>query len=138
MNPDQIHLVQASFARSKDGCTDLAARFYRRLFEIDPALRGLFHGDLQQQGQRLLQMLGAAVGLLARPETLFPVLQSLGNRHAGYGVRPEHYDAVATALIDTLAEVLGSGFTTELRDAWSRLIAIVRQEMLNAPVLAFE
>ena len=137
MTPDQIRLVQASFARAKAGSTDLAAHFYRRLFEIDPALRQLFRGDLHQQGERLLQMLGAAVGLLGRPETLFPVLHSLGTRHAGYGVQPAHYDSVGRAMLDTLAEVLGTGFTRELHAAWSRLLTIVRQEMLQeAPLTA--
>lgn len=135
MTPDQIRLVQASFARAKAGSADLAAHFYRRLFEIDPALRELFRGDMHRQGERLLQMLGAAVGLLGRPETLFPVLHSLGARHAGYGVQPAHYDSVGSALLDTLAEALGPGFTHELHAAWTRLLAVVRQEMLQDATL---
>lgn len=130
MTPDQIRLVQSSFARVKPEAKAAAEAFYRRLFEIDPSLRGLFHGSMTQQGERLMQMIGAAVGLLGRPETLFPVLHALGARHVGYGVRPAHYDTVGTALLQTLAEALAEGFTPAHREAWAALFAVVKREML--------
>ena len=133
MTPQQIRLVQSSYARLKPASAEVAASFYERLFTIDPSLRTLFSGDLARHGERLMHMIGAAVGLLNRPETLFPVLHALGARHVGYGVKAEHYDTVGTALIDTLEAGLGSGFTSELRAAWVRLFDIVRCEMLTAP-----
>ena len=133
MTPQQIRLVQASYTRLKSDTAGVAAAFYERLFQIDPTLRGLFRDDLARQGERLMHMIGAAVGLLNRPETLFPVLHALGARHVGYGVKAEHYDTVGTALIDTLEAGLGSGFTSELRAAWERLFEIVRSEMLALP-----
>lgn len=136
MTPQEIRLVQASYARLKADSAGVAAAFYERLFAIDPTLRGLFREDLARQGERLMHMIGAAVGLLNRPETLFPVLHALGARHVGYGVEPHHYDSVGAALIDTLEAGLGSSFTSELRTAWQRLFEVVRSEMLAAPAAA--
>lgn len=136
MTPEQIRLVQSSFTRLKPSTAEVAASFYRRLFELDPTLRALFRDDMVQQGERLMQMIGAAVGLLNRPETLFPVLHSLGARHVGYGVRPEHYDTVGAALIHTLQAGLGNAFTDELRVAWLRLFDTVRSEMLGGETTA--
>jgi hemoglobin-like flavoprotein len=133
MTPDQIRLVQSSYARLKPGAAGVAASFYDRLFVLDPGLRRLFRDDLANQGERLMHMIGAAVGLLNRPETLFPVLHALGARHVGYGVEAQHYDTVGRALIDTLEAGLGAAFTTELRAAWLRLFEIVRAEMLATP-----
>ena len=130
MTPDQIRLVQSSFARVKPVAPAAAEAFYRRLFELDPSLQGLFHGSMVQQGDRLMQMIGAAVGLLGRPETLFPVLHALGARHVGYGVRPAHYDTVGAALLQTLGEMLGEGFTAAHHDAWAALFGVVKREML--------
>ncbi len=130
MTPDQIRLVQASFARVKPEATAAAEAFYRRLFELDPSVRGLFHGNMAQQGEKLMQMIGAAVGLLGRPETLFPVLHALGARHVGYGVLPGHYDTVGQALLETLGALLGDAFTSAHREAWAALFAIVKREML--------
>jgi len=136
MTPQEIRLVQSSYARLKGDFAGIAASFYERLFTIDPTLRALFHGDLARQGERLMHMIGAAVGLLNRPETLFPVLHALGARHVGYGVKAQHYDSVGAALIDTLEAGLGSSFTSELRSAWQRLFEIVRCEMLASPAAA--
>jgi hemoglobin-like flavoprotein len=133
MTPQQIRLVQSSYVRLKADAAPVAAAFYERLFQLDPGLRGLFHHNLAQQGERLMHMIGAAVGLLNRPETLFPVLHALGARHEGYGVKAEHYDTVGTALIDTLQAGLGNAFTSELRAAWLRLFEVVRTEMQGAP-----
>lgn len=133
MTPQQIRLVQSSYARLRPESAGVAASFYERLFALDPALRGLFRDDLARQGERLMHMIGATVGLLNRPETLFPVLHALGARHMGYGVKVEHYETVGTALIDTLAAGLGAGFTAELRAAWMRLFEVVRGEMLANP-----
>jgi hemoglobin-like flavoprotein len=133
MTPDQIRLVQSSYARLKPAAEGVAAAFYERLFALDPSLRRLFRDDLSNQGERLMHMIGAAVGLLNRPETLFPVLHALGARHVGYGVEAHHYETVGHALIDTLEAGLGSGFTSELRSAWLALFEIVRTEMLCPP-----
>jgi truncated hemoglobin YjbI len=43
---------------------ELAALFYGRLFEIDPSLRSLFRGDMQEQARQLMNMIGVAVGAL--------------------------------------------------------------------------
>lgn len=132
MTPDQIRLVQSSFALVKPAARAAADAFYRRLFELDPSLRGLFHGDMVHQGERLMQMIGAAVGLLERPETLFPVLHALGARHVGYGVLPRHYDTVGTALVRTLGDLLGEDFSAAHLAAWAAMFAIVKREMLYA------
>lgn len=135
MTPQEIRLVQESYTRLKTDAASVAASFYERLFNIDPSLRGLFRTDLAHQGERLMHMIGAAVGLLNRPETLFPVLHALGARHLDYGVRSEHYDSVGAALIDTLQADLGSGFTIELRAAWLRLFEVIRTEMQTPPAV---
>jgi hemoglobin-like flavoprotein len=77
-------------------------------------------------------MLGAAVGLLERPQQLVPVLESLGKRHAGYGVRNEHYDTVGEALLWTLERGLGTLFTPEVQAAWGSLYGLVATTMKNA------
>ena len=103
MTPEQISLVRSSFARVVPVARSTATLFYANLFEAQPALRALFKGDMDDQGAKLLQMIGAAVGLLDKPQTLLPVLRQLGARHGGYGVQPAHYDAVGAALLKTLA-----------------------------------
>ncbi|MDO9355403.1 MAG: globin family protein [Solirubrobacteraceae bacterium] len=132
MTPQQIDLVRSSFALVQPIAHPAAALFYNHLFEADPALRKLFRGDMAQQGERLMTMIGAAVGLLDRPATLMPVLQQLGARHGGYGVVDAHYATVGGALLLTLEQGLGEAFTPETRAAWTAMYGIVSQTMIAA------
>ncbi len=132
LSPIEVRLVRNSFARVEPIAEQAATLFYTHLFTADPALRPLFRGDMQTQGRRLMQMIGAAVALLERPEALLPVLRQLGARHAGYGVRDSHYATVGGALIQTLADGLGDAFTVETRVAWLKVYGLVSHTMMAA------
>src|SRR5215208_3482729 len=108
MTSTQIQLIRETFALVAPRANVAALVFYRRLFELDPALRPLFGAEIEEQGRKLMQMLTAAVRLLDKSESLVPVLQDLGRRHVGYGVRDEHYDTVGAALLWMLGETLGT------------------------------
>ena len=132
MTPRQIQLVRTSFATLAPMAPQAAALFYANLFKADPTLAPLFKGDMAQQGQRLMQMIGSAVALLDQPAALMPVLNRLGARHVGYGVQPAHYETVGTALLRTLAEGLGDAFDEETCDAWCEVYGIVSSTMMAA------
>ena len=140
MTPHQIQLIRSSFEPLKPLAATVAEAFYTQLFTRDPALRALFRGgDMAEQGERLMQMLSAAIELLDRPGALMPVLLRLGQRHVGYGVVDAHYDSVGAALLDTLAAGLGDGFTVEVREAWTTMYGVVARKMMegaNSAVLA--
>jgi len=132
MTPRQIELVRSSFAQVAPIADQAAALFYGQLFTLDPALRKLFHGDMKQQGAKLMQMIGAAVRGLHDLPKLVPVLRGLGARHGGYGVKPRDYDSVAQALMWTLEQGLQSAFTPEVRAAWEVFYGVVACTMLEA------
>lgn len=138
MNPHQVTLVRQSWAQVQALGPAAAALFYEELFALNPRLRGLFHGDLVRQGERLLAILDTAVEALERPAQLQPALRALGRRHVGYGVEPAHYDQVGQALLATLALGLGTGFTAELKAAWLEVYGFVHQTMLAAAAETLE
>ena len=129
---NQKALVQDSFARVVPIAEDVAALFYRRLFELDPSLRSLFSEDLVPQGRKLAQMLTAAVKGLDRLEQLVPVVQDLGRRHLAYGVTDADYQTVGAALIWTLQKSLGRAFTPEMADAWATVYSVLATTMKDA------
>jgi hemoglobin-like flavoprotein len=132
MNRQQIDLVRASFALVQPIAAQAAAIFYDKLFAADPSLRTLFRGDMAHQGERLMTMIGNAVGLLDRADTLLPVLRQLGARHVGYGVVDAHYATVGSALLQTLEQGLGAAFTPEVRDAWVETYGLISRTMIEA------
>ena len=138
MTNEQIKLVQDSFRQVAAIAETAAQLFYARLFELDPDLELLFKGNLTEQGRKLMQMLGLAVNSLDRMEQLLPVVQSLGTRHAGYGVRDKDYDTVGQALLWTLQQGLGEAFTPDVEAAWTNVYATLASAMQSGSVTPAE
>jgi hemoglobin-like flavoprotein len=136
MTPEQVILVQTSFERILPIAETAAALFYRRLFVLDPALRALFKGDIEEQGRKLMTMLRVVIAGLDRLETLLPAIQQLGARHHGYGVQAEHYATVAAALLWTLERSLGEHWTPEVASAWVSAYQLLVATMLEAAPVA--
>ena len=132
MNATQIALVQETWKKVLP-IRDVAAQlFYSKLFALDPSLRGMFRGDMAEQGRKLMMMIGTAVAGLSRLDELVPAVEQLGARHAGYGVQDAHYETVGAALIDTLQKGLGEAFTTEVRTAWATVYDVLASTMKSA------
>jgi hemoglobin-like flavoprotein len=82
------------------------------------------------QGDKMVTLLGTLIAALNRPDQIVPVLQALGQRHAGYGVQDSHYATVGSALLWTLEHCLTTNFTAEMRDAWIALFFVVSRTMI--------
>src|SRR5258708_15071982 len=98
MTPDQVKLVQQSFAQVAPIADKAAEIFYGRLFEIAPAVKPLFPGDLAAQRRKLMAALAAVVAGLSNLPSVLPVATALAQCHVGYGAQPEHYSAAGDAL----------------------------------------
>ena len=135
MDQSTINLVQSSFQKVLP-IADLAmAIFYDKLFEINSSLKPLFPANQEQMGKqrnKLRDMLATAVSLLNNLPMLAPVLQNLGQRHAGYGVTSGHYNDVGAALLATLEAGLGDDFTPEIRQAWTEVYGLISSTMIEA------
>ena len=132
MTPNQIKLVQTTFAQVAPIAATAADLFYGRLFEIAPQVRAMFPDDLGEQKKKLMAMLGTAVAGLSHLETLVPAVQALGRHHGDYGVKAQHYASVGSALLWTLEKGLGEAFTPEVRDAWATTYIVLSTTMMNA------
>lgn len=132
MTPQQLILVQESWEKVKPISDTAAQLFYGKLFELDPSLKDMFKGDMAEQGKKLMTMINVAVNGLKRLEAIVPAVQDLGKRHVGYGVKDEDYDTVGAALVWTLSQGLGDGFTDEVKDAWVSVYGILATTMKNA------
>ena len=129
MTGKQKRLVQTSFEQVKP-FADVAARlFYGCLFELDPRLEALFRGDREEQGRKLMRMIGLAVNGLDNLAELVPTLLALGGRHASYGVVERDYITVRRALLWTLERGLGAAFTPEVRESWATVYNLLADTM---------
>jgi hemoglobin-like flavoprotein len=119
MTPDQIKLVQQSFAKVAPISEQAAELFYGRLFEIAPSVRAMFPNDMTEQRRKLMATLAIVVNGLSNLEMILPAASSLATRHVAYGAKAEHYPVVGEALLWTLEKGLGADWTPELAEAWT-------------------
>ena len=136
MTPEQITLVQSSFASLGPKLPAMAAQFYRELFQRDPALRPLFTTDMAEQQIRFAEKLTEIVEAIPRLDELLVHTRELGARHISYGVRVADYWTVQQALLDALAVVLGDQFDAPARDAWTVAYNLVAETMLEGAASA--
>jgi len=132
MSAEQRRLVRQSYESIGDLAVSMSLLFYGRLFEIDPSARSLFHGDLAQQARKLTDTLSAIVESLDQFEIMAPRLAALGRQHAGYGVRPHHYDTVTTAIVWALGQAIGADFDLATREAWRAALTAISNVMRDA------
>jgi hemoglobin-like flavoprotein len=139
MTPEQVKLIQESWAKVVPIKETAAELFYNKLFEMEPAVKPLFKGDIKEQGRKLTAMLNSVVNGLNDLSALVPVAQELGKRHVPYGVKAEHYDTVGAALLWTLGAGLGDAFTPPVKEAWTAAyttLAGVMKQAAYAPATA--
>jgi hemoglobin-like flavoprotein len=131
MTPDQVKAIQDSFAKVAPISEQAAALFYGRLFEIAPAVKPLFHGDMTEQGRKLMATLAVVVNGLANLESILPAASALAKRHVGYGVTAADYAPVGAALLWTLEKGLGNDWTPDLAAAWGAAYTALSNYMIG-------
>ena len=138
MTPNDITLVQTSFAKVAPIADTAAELFYGRLFEIAPEVKPLFSGDIKEQGKKLMMTLGVVVNGLNNISSILPAAQQLAVRHVEYGVKPEHYAPVGESLIWTVEKGLGDAFDAETKAAWLAAYTTLSGAMINAAYPAID
>ena len=131
MTPDQVKLIQDSFAKVAPISEQAAVLFYDRLFEIAPQVKAMFPDEMTEQRRKLMMMLAAVVNGLGNLESILPAASALAKRHVGYGAKAEHYPVVGAALLWTLEQGLGDGWTPELSEAWNTAYGTLSGYMIS-------
>jgi hemoglobin-like flavoprotein len=135
MTEDQIILVQKTWKifRSIKPLV-IGDVFYTKLFMIQPELKKMFPVAMDEQYKKLIEMISIIVARLERLNELTDDIAALGQRHIGYGVKPEHYKIVGKALLWTLQQGLGSDWTKEVEEAWIKCYTLLSEAMINAGI----
>ena len=141
MTPAQIRLVRNSFTKIEPIASQVGEEFYNKLFNTAPDTRQLFKEDMSFQHTKFMSVVNELVSLHLRslislPVTLLnsseaamPTIYELGKRHVEFGVTPAHFGLMRSALIETLAELLGDEFTPQMQEAWEAAFDVMANVM---------
>ena len=128
----EIKHLQSTWMQVVTIKTQAAELFYGRLFELDPSVKPLFTKDMKEQGDQLIATIAKVVNSVDRLDRVTPLLEELAKRHIEYGVTVEHYATVGEALLWTLQQGLGDGFTEEVEQAWIKAYGLISKTMINS------
>ena len=131
MTPEQVEIVQQSFAKVAPISEQAAVLFYDRLFEIAPSVKAMFPADMTEQRKKLMATLAVVVNGLGNLEAVLPAASALAKRHVSYGAKPAHYPVVGGALLWTLEKGLGEAWTPETEMAWTAAYTTLSGYMIS-------
>jgi hemoglobin-like flavoprotein len=132
MTPEQLAMVQESYATLGSDATKMAIDFYRRLFTADPSASELFTEGPDVMAVKFSAELAALVEAISSFPEFAPRVRDLGSRHAEYGVQTRHYQAACDALMGALADHLAPQWNADLEAAWRRAYNLVAELMMAA------
>ncbi len=107
----------------------LTPRFYEILFARYPDVRPMFSTDMAPQAKMLREAIIAVLDHLDDATWLTDTLGALGKRHAGWGVTPPMYDAVAESMIAAMEELGGASWTPAMTGEWTSALGAVASLM---------
>lgn len=136
MTARQIQLVKESWSYVIVKSNEAGQLFYSRLFEVAPAVRPMFKGDVKEQSRKLMSMVTLVVSKLDKLDQVINEVKALGARHNKYGTKGEHYAVVGQCLIWTLSQGLGDRWNKETEEAWLQAYATLSGAMIQAQTAA--
>src|SRR5438128_8088321 len=79
MTPEQVNLVQQSFAKVAPISEQAAELFYDRLFEVAPSVQAMFPADMTEQRKKLMGTLAVVVNGLGNLGSVLPAASALAS-----------------------------------------------------------
>lgn len=120
LSEETVAIVKAAAPAIQKHGVEITTRMYERLFQ-DESIRLMFDQAAQKSGEQPKRLAGAILAYaqnIDKLEALTGAVKRMVERHVETGVRPEHYPAVANALLPAIKDVLGDAVDEQVLNAW--------------------
>jgi hemoglobin-like flavoprotein len=119
------NLIEHSFALAAGRCEDLTPLVYRRLFREHPEAEPMFRREANDlvKGSMLALTIDAMMDFAGARTGHFRMIACEAQSHDAYGTPRGLFGKFFGVIADTLREILGADWTTEMDEAWQNLLA---------------
>ena len=131
MTPEQISIIEATWADISGKDSELVALFYETLLSEQPQYKDLFQSDPKEQSKKFAEMLITIIHGLRYIDRLTGRLQELGASHRDYGVVADDYEIVEDILIRSISEVRHRSLSEEETLAWKTALQALSEIMIS-------
>lgn len=118
--PETIAVIKSTAPALQQHGLAITTRMYERLFQ-DPMIKALFDQAAQISGEQPKRLAAAILAFaqnVDKLDALRPAIERIARRHVETHIRPEHYPAVAEALLPAIRDVLGEAVDERTLAAW--------------------
>ncbi|MDX1803962.1 MAG: hypothetical protein R3292_07750 [Alcanivorax sp.] len=130
MTPEQVSAVQTSWKQVLPYAQSTSELFYHKLFDLDPALRQRFHGNLKHHGRALFEHLSRLITHLDGINSGQDTPPTAPDDE--FTLRGQTYDSIGAALLWTLRAALGERFDAALAHAWTSAYTRIAPALVQA------
>lgn len=140
LSPETMALVKGTAPALQQHGVEITTRMYQRLF-VDPEIKALFDMAAHESGaqpKRLAAAILAFAQNVDKLDALKPAIERICARHVETHIKPEHYPAVANALLPAIKDILGEAATDEILNAWGEAYWFLADILINREVELYE
>ncbi|MDB5531765.1 MAG: globin [Hyphomicrobiales bacterium] len=118
------NLIQHSFELAAERCEDLTPLVYRRLHREHPETQAMFRteGADLVKGSMLALTIDAMLDFAGERTGHFRLIECEVSSHDAYGTPRELFGKFFGVIAETVREVLGDDWSSEIADAWRKLL----------------
>lgn len=127
-----MNILERSLKQILERTPHLPARFYDVLHELHPDLSNMI-GNRKRQSEMFARTLIALVDRYDDKPWIDDQLAALGAHHQRLGLTADSYRRFDTALLVSLEEPAGEGWTVEVEAAWVDALRRISDAMQQAP-----
>jgi len=136
---DVANAIVGSFEIAAERCPDLTPLVYARLFREQPGMEHLFHRDTTGalKGDMLGTVIESILDFVSDRHFSYVLIQSEVMSHEGHQVPPDVFLTFFTTVAESVREVCGDAWTSDMHDAWQSVLAALKacvEQSLGAPV----
>lgn len=120
LSPETIAIVKSTASVLQQHGVTITTRMYERLF-VDPEIKALFDQAAHVSGEQPKRLAGAILAFSKNVDNLDALtgaIERIAARHVQTHIKPEHYPAVANALLPAIKDVLGDAVDDKTLNAW--------------------
>lgn len=120
LSPETMATVKATAPALQEHGVEITRRMYERLF-VNPEIKTLFDLAAHESGEQPKRLAAAILAFAQNVDKLDAIsgaVDRIALRHVQTHIKPEHYPAVANALLPAIRDVLGDAASDEVLKAW--------------------
>jgi nitric oxide dioxygenase len=141
LTEQHIQIIKSTIPLLENAGPALTKHFYSRMFLHQPELKNIFNMSNQDNGRQevaLFEAIAAYAKNIENVAVLQSAVERIAQKHTSLNIQPEHYEIVGHHLIETLRELAGDVFNSDVEEAWTKAYQFLAQIFIDREAALYQ